>query len=84
MKAYNLGNGAGFSVKEVIETCRNVTGHPIPAKQADRRAGDPSRLVAASDKAVAELGWQRNYADLETIVAHAWQWHREHPDGYGD
>ena len=84
MKAYNLGNGAGFSVKEVIETCRNVTGHPIPAETAPRRAGDPSRLVASSDKAVAELGWKRNFADLETIVSHAWDWHRRHPKGYDD
>ncbi|MFP4140923.1 MAG: UDP-glucose 4-epimerase GalE [Phycisphaerae bacterium] len=84
MKAYNLGNGAGFSVKEVIETCRNVTGHPIPAETAPRRAGDPARLVAASDKAVTEMGWKRNFADLETIVAGAWDWHREHPDGYDD
>ncbi len=84
MKVYNLGNGAGFSVKEVIETCRKVTGHAIPAQSAPRRPGDPARLVAASDKAVAELDWQRRYPDLETIVSHAWRWHRANPDGYAD
>jgi UDP-glucose 4-epimerase len=84
MTAYNLGNGAGFSVKEVIETCRKVTGHAIPAESAPRRPGDPSRLVASSDKAIAELGWKRTFPDLETIVAHAWDWHREHPEGYAE
>ena len=82
VKVYNLGNGQGFSVKEMIETCRRVTGHPIPAETAPRRPGDPDRLVAASDKAVAELGWKPKYPELETIVAHAWQWHQFHPDGY--
>jgi len=82
VKVYNLGNGQGFSVKEMIETCRRVTGHPIPAEAAPRRGGDPDRLVAASDKAVAELGWKPKYPELETIVAHAWQWHQSHPNGY--
>jgi UDP-glucose 4-epimerase len=71
-------------VKEVIETCRKVTGHAIPAESAPRRPGDPSRLVASSDKAIAELGWKRTFPDLETIVAHAWDWHREHPEGYAE
>ncbi len=84
MKTYNLGNGEGFSVREVIETCRTVTGHAIPATPADRRPGDPSRLVSSAEKARAELGWQPKYPELSTIVQHAWAWHREHPDGYGD
>ncbi|MFP4054197.1 MAG: UDP-glucose 4-epimerase GalE [Phycisphaerae bacterium] len=84
MKVYNLGNGAGFSVKEVIETCRKVTDCAIPAHSAPRRPGDPARLVAASDKAIAELNWQRRFPDLETIVSHAWEWHRSNPDGYAD
>jgi UDP-glucose 4-epimerase len=83
-KAYNLGNGEGFSVKEVIETCREVTGHDIPAELADRRPGDPARLVASSAKAAGELGWQPTYPELKTMVAHAWQWHQSHPSGYDD
>jgi UDP-glucose 4-epimerase len=81
-RTYNLGNGRGFTVKEVIETCRRVTGHPIPAEVGDRRPGDPPTLIAGSDKIQEELGWQPQYPDLETIVAHAWQWHRTHPHGY--
>ena len=79
-----IGGNEGFSVKEVVETCRRVTGHPIPAEDADRRPGDPARLIASSSRARDVLGWQPQYPDLETIVAHAWQWHRDHPDGYGD
>lgn len=82
VKTYNLGNGEGFSVRQVIETCRAVTGHAIPAEPCDRRAGDPDRLVASSDRAVEQLGWQRRYPKLETIVAHAWAWHENHPNGY--
>jgi UDP-glucose-4-epimerase GalE len=84
VKAFNLGNGEGFSVKQVIDTCREVTGHAIPAELAPRRPGDPSRLVASSAKAAAELGWTPRYPKLSTIVSHAWQWHSSHPDGYGD
>jgi len=84
LTACNLGNGEGFSVRQVIQTCREVTGHPIPAAPADRRPGDPARLVASADRARRELGWQPKYADLETIVAHAWAWHRGHREGYGD
>ena len=84
LTACNLGNGEGFSVRQVIQTCRKVTGHPIPAAPADRRPGDPARLVASADRARRELGWQPKYADLETIVAHAWAWHRGHREGYGD
>ena len=71
VKVFNLGNGEGFSVREVIETCRSVTGHPIPAEVAPRRPGDPPILVASSQKADDELAWQRQYPDLKTIVAHA-------------
>jgi UDP-glucose 4-epimerase len=83
-RTYNLGNGQGFSVKEVIETCREVTAHPIPAEIGSRRAGDPATLVASSDRIRRELGWEPRYPDLRTIVEHAWEWHRTHPHGYGD
>ena len=79
---YNLGNGEGFSVKQVIDTCRQVTGRPIPVEVAPRRPGDAPRLVASSAKAMAELSWRPTYPDLATIVAHAWAWHRNHPNGY--
>jgi UDP-glucose 4-epimerase len=82
VKVFNLGNGEGFSVREVIETCRAVTGHPIPADVAARRPGDPPSLVASSQKAKDELGWKCQYPSLETIVAHAWEWHKTHPNGY--
>jgi hypothetical protein len=76
--------GLGFSVREVIEVARTVTGHPIPAVVADRRAGDPAVLIAASDKARSILGWEPRKADLEQIIASAWQWHSRHPDGFTD
>ena len=79
---FNLGNGIGFSVKEVIDVARQVTGHPIPAELCPRRAGDPARLVASSEKAQRVLGWKPEYAALETIVKTAWDWHRTHPKGY--
>ncbi|KHE70339.1 UDP-glucose 4-epimerase GalE [Halobacillus sp. BBL2006] len=79
---YNLGNGQGFSVKEVIDTARKVTNHSIPAEVAPRRAGDPAQLVASSEKAINELGWTPNYADLETMIQTAWDWFQSHPDGY--
>jgi UDP-glucose 4-epimerase len=81
---YNLGNGNGYSVKEVIETMRRVTGKRIATIASPRRPGDPARLVAGSDKIRADLGWAPQYPDLETIVQTAWEWHRTHPDGYGD
>ena len=71
-RIYNLGSGDGYSVREVIEMCRKVTGHPIPADTAPRRAGDPAILVASSDKAHHELGWNPTHTDLETIVSTAW------------
>jgi UDP-glucose 4-epimerase len=80
---YNLGNGAGYSVRQVIETARAVTGHPIPAVESPRRPGDAPRLVAASGKIHRELGWTPARPDLQEIVASAWEWHRAHPDGYG-
>ena len=75
-RVYNLGSGTGFSVREVIETCRRVTGHPIPAEIKDRRPGDPPALVAASDRARDELGWKPELVDLETIVRDAWEFTR--------
>ncbi|MCM3441784.1 UDP-glucose 4-epimerase GalE [Metabacillus halosaccharovorans] len=79
---YNLGNGNGFSVKEVIETARKVTGHPIPAEVAPRRAGDPAVLIASSEKAINELGWKPKYADLHTMIESAWNWFQKNPKGY--
>jgi UDP-glucose 4-epimerase len=71
----NLGNGNGFSVREVIETARQVTGESIPAVERDRRPGDPPRLIGSSEQARSRLGWQPDHPDLESIIAHAWQWH---------
>ncbi len=79
---YNLGNGNGYSVRQVIDIARQITGHPIPAIEAPRRSGDPARLVASAEKIRRELGWQPRYPDLETIIASAWEWHRNHPHGY--
>ena len=79
---FNLGNGVGFTVKEVIDVARKVTGHEIPAEICPRRAGDPAQLVASSEKAKTVLGWKPQYADLETIVASAWNWHKSHPHGF--
>ena len=81
-RRYNLGNGQGFSVMEVIETCRKVTGHPIPHRLGARRPGDPATLIAGSEAIRRELGWQPRYPSLEQIVASAWEWHRNHPRGY--
>jgi UDP-glucose 4-epimerase len=78
---YNLGNGTGFSVKQVIDTCREVTGHPIPAKVAPRRAGDPASLVASSQGARDDLGWQPRRADLKTIVQDAWDFAQSRQQG---
>ena len=82
VKVYNLGNGKGFSVREVIDTCREVTSHAIPAEDSPRRFGDPSQLVASSAKAIAELKWAPKFPELKTIVEHAWNWHQSHPNGY--
>lgn len=79
---YNLGNGNGYSVREVIETARLVTGHPLPAVESPTRTGDPARLVASSTRIRCELGWQPKYPDLKDIVASAWEWHQSHPHGY--
>ena len=79
---FNLGNGIGFSVKEVIDTARKVTEHPIPAVISPRRAGDPAQLVASSEKAKKVLGWKPEHADLEEIIASAWNWHKNHPYGF--
>lgn len=79
---YNLGNGNGFSVKEVIEVARKVTEKEIPAVVAPRRAGDPARLVASSEKAKKELGWKPQHASLESMIQSAWDWFVEHPNGY--
>jgi len=80
--AFNLGNGLGYSVKEVIDVARHVTGHPIPAEKGPRRAGDPSRLVAGADKARTVLGWNPQFPELERIIESAWAWHQTHPNGY--
>src|SRR5262249_18363352 len=80
--AFNEGTGAGFSVREVIETARQVTGRPIPAEVRPRRAGDPARLVASSEKARRMLGWHPRMPDLCAILETAWNWHSTHPNGY--
>jgi UDP-glucose 4-epimerase len=81
---YNLGNGQGFSVNDVINTAREVTGHAIPAVVGPRRPGDPAVLVASSAKIRRELGWQPRFPLLKEIVESAWEWHRMHPEGYAD
>jgi UDP-glucose 4-epimerase len=81
---YNLGNGEGYSVREVIETAREVTGQPIPAVDSPRRPGDAARLVAASDRIRRELGWQPRIPSLRDVITSAWDWHRKHPWGYRD
>ncbi len=81
-RIYNLGNGLGFSVQEVIDAARAITGHPIPVEMGSRRPGDVATLVAGSEKIRRELGWTPRYADVPTIVRSAWDWHRAHPDGY--
>lgn len=80
----NLGTGRGYSVREVIEACRRVTGHQIPATIGPRRAGDPPELIADATRAGEQLGWQPRYRDIEEIVATAWKWHSTHPHGYGN
>lgn len=81
---YNLGNGEGFSVKEVIEATRKVTKHEIKVEVQGRRAGDPARLIASSEKAMTELGWKPKFSSLEKIIESAWKWHMNNPHGYED
>ena len=83
-RVYNLGNGEGFSVRQVIETARAVTGAAIPEQVGVRRAGDPARLVASSDRIRKELGWAPQFPELEQIIDSAWRWHQRHPEGYPD
>jgi UDP-glucose 4-epimerase len=80
--AFNLGTGKGFSVRDVIEVAREVTGHPLPEEHVARRPGDPDRLVAAARRAEQVLGWRPKASDLGSIVESAWAWHRDHPHGY--
>jgi UDP-glucose 4-epimerase len=81
---FNLGTGGGTSVREVIDACRKITGHPIPAVEKPRREGDPPRLVASSEKAKEQLGWKPQFENIEAIVGSAWRWHAAHPGGYQD
>ncbi|QEH35735.1 UDP-glucose 4-epimerase [Aquisphaera giovannonii] len=80
----NLGTGRGTSVREVIDACREVTGHPIPADVAGPRAGDPPSLVADPSSALQALGWKAKFTEIRPIVESAWKWHKAHPKGYGD
>ncbi len=79
---YNLGSGNGYSVREVVDTARAVTGHPIPAIEGPRRPGDSARLVASSEKIRRELGWRPQHENLKDIIGSAWDWHKNHPNGY--
>lgn len=81
-RVYNLGNGEGYSVREVIEVAKNVTGRDFPVEVGDRRPGDPAVLIASSEKIREELGWEPEYGALEDIIGSAWKWHRAHPQGY--
>lgn len=81
---FNLGNGEGYSVRQVIKACEAVSGQPIKALERARRPGDPPRLVAAAERAISELGWKPKYPRLEDIVSTAWNWHRQNPKGYGE
>lgn len=81
---FNLGNGNGYSVKEVIDNARDITGHAIPAETVARRAGDATRLIADASKAHDILGWEPRYPELDAIIRTAWAWHQSHPDGYDD
>ena len=81
---FNLGNGQGFSVKEMIEAAKKATGKEIKVEMGARRAGDPAQLIASSEKARKVLGWQPRYTDVEQVIGTAWTWHQKHPDGYQD
>ena len=80
---YNLGTGGGTSVREVIESCRKITGHKIPTLEKPRRPGDPARLIAASEKIQRELGWRPQFQNIDAIIDSAWRWHQKFPNGYG-
>ena len=82
--AYNLGNGTGYSNRQVIDSCRRVTGHPIPVAEAPRRPGDPAALVASADRIRQDLGWAPRYPEIDQIVESAWRWHQRYPNGYAD
>ena len=82
--AYNLGNGTGYSNRQVIESCRRVTGHAIPVVEAPRRPGDPAALVASSERIRRDLDWTPRYPEIDQIVDSAWRWHQRHPNGYAD
>lgn len=82
MRTYNVGNGQGYSVREVLESCRRVTGHAIPEKTGQRREGDPPMLFANPSNILSELSWQAQYTDLDAIVQTAWNWHKTNPAGY--
>ena len=83
-ESYNLGTGGGKSVREVIDSCRKITGHEIPIVEKARRAGDPPRLIAASEKIQRELGWRPQFQNIDAIIESAWKWHQKFPNGYGD
>jgi UDP-glucose 4-epimerase len=74
---YNIGNGRGFTIREVIEAARRVTGHPIPVEEVGRRPGDPAVLIASSEKIEQELGWKPEFIALDKIIASAWKWHQQ-------
>jgi UDP-glucose 4-epimerase len=80
--AYNLGNAKGYSVKQVIDTARRVTGKEIPARVVGRRSGDPAVLISSSEKAMKDLGWEPKFPELDTMIGTAWSWHKNHPHGY--
>jgi UDP-glucose 4-epimerase len=82
-RKYNLGNGKGYSIRQVLDTARLITGHDIPATVVPRRAGDPATLIADSTRIQQELGWQPEFGDLRHIIQTAWNWHQSHPHGYG-
>jgi UDP-glucose 4-epimerase len=81
-RTYNLGNGKGYSIMQVVETARQITGHPIPVEIGPRRPGDPDILIADSEQIRQDLGWQPQYPDLYDIIQSAWKWHQAHPQGY--
>ena len=81
---FNLGNGVGFSVKEMIDSAKEVTNEDIKVAIGDRRAGDPAKLIASNEKAKKILGWEPKYTDVKDVIGTAWGWHKNHPDGYGD
>ncbi len=81
-RRYNLGNGKGYSIMEVLQTARDITGHPIPATVGARRPGDPATLIADSTRIIEELGWHPEFGSLRQIIETAWNWHRSHPNGY--